>query len=54
MERTTNGLPPIHPGEYVCEALEDLGLSQAELARPPGRFANARLASGARRTPRDG
>ena len=36
MERTINGLPPIHPGEYVREALEDLGLSQAELAKTLG------------------
>ena len=33
IERTSNGLPPIHPGEYVREALEDLGLTQAALAR---------------------
>jgi addiction module HigA family antidote len=36
MERTINGLPPIHPGEYLREALEDLGLSQAELAKTLG------------------
>lgn len=36
MERTINGLPPIHPGEYIREALEDLGLSQAELAKTLG------------------
>lgn len=27
------GLPPIHPGEFLREALADLGLSQAEFAR---------------------
>ena len=36
MERTINGLPPIHPGEYVREALEALGLTQAELAKTIG------------------
>lgn len=36
MERTINGLPPIHPGEYLREALEDLGLTQAALARKLG------------------
>ena len=36
MERTINGLPPIHPGEYVREALESLGLTQAELAKTIG------------------
>ena len=34
--RTTNGLPPIHPGEYIREALEDLGLTQAALAKSLG------------------
>lgn len=28
-----NGLPPIHPGEFLKEALEELGTSQAEFAR---------------------
>ena len=36
MERTTNGLPPIHPGEYIREALEDLGMTQAALAKTLG------------------
>ncbi len=36
IERTSNGLPPIHPGEYVREALEDLGLTQAALAKALG------------------
>jgi len=31
-----NGLPPIHPGEFLSEALEDLGKSQAEFARTIG------------------
>lgn len=31
-----NGLPPIHPGEYIREALEDLGLTQAALAKSLG------------------
>lgn len=33
---TTNGLPPIHPGELLREILEDRGMSQAELARAIG------------------
>ena len=28
-----NGLPAIHPGEYLVEILEELGVSQAEFAR---------------------
>ena len=36
IERTSNGLPPIHPGEYIREALEDLGLTQAALAKSLG------------------
>ena len=36
MERTTNGLPPIHPGEYIREALEDLGMTQTALAQALG------------------
>ena len=31
-----NGLPAIHPGEYLAEALEELGLSQARFARAIG------------------
>ena len=31
-----NGLPPVHPGEFLREALEELGLSQAEFARTIG------------------
>jgi addiction module HigA family antidote len=30
---TKNGLPSIHPGEFLAEILEDLGMSQAEFAR---------------------
>jgi len=33
---TCNGLPAIHPGEYLVEILEELHLSQAELARAIG------------------
>lgn len=36
IERTSNSLPPIHPGEYLREALEDLGLTQAALAKSLG------------------
>ena len=31
-----DGLPPIHPGEFLKEALEELGASQAEFARAIG------------------
>lgn len=33
---TRNGLPPIHPGYYLCEILEGHGMSQAALARAIG------------------
>ena len=31
-----NGLPPIHPGEFLKEALDELGISQAGFARSLG------------------
>ena len=31
-----NGLPPIHPGEFLGEILHDLGISQAHFARTVG------------------
>ncbi len=31
-----NGLPPIHPGEYLAETLDELGVSQARFAREIG------------------
>lgn len=31
-----NGLPPIHPGEFLKEALEELGFSQAHFSRAIG------------------
>jgi len=31
-----NGLPPIHPGEFLREALTGLGISQAQFARAIG------------------
>ena len=31
-----NGLPPIHPGEFLREVLEELDLSQAQFARAIG------------------
>lgn len=31
-----NGLPPIHPGEFLRETLEELGISQARFARAIG------------------
>lgn len=33
---TKNGLPAIHPGEFLAELLEDLGVSQAHFARAIG------------------
>lgn len=33
---TRNGLPPVHPGEFLAEALTELGLSQAAFARAIG------------------
>ncbi|MBW8075037.1 MULTISPECIES: HigA family addiction module antitoxin [Metallibacterium] len=31
-----NGMPPIHPGEFIQEILDDYGMSQAALARAIG------------------
>jgi addiction module HigA family antidote len=31
-----NGLPPIHPGKFLRETLEELGISQAQFARTIG------------------
>lgn len=31
-----NGLPAVHPGEFLKEMLEDIGTSQAEFARTIG------------------
>lgn len=31
-----NGLPAIHPGEYLAETLDELGMSQAQFARVIG------------------
>lgn len=31
-----NGLPPIHPGEFLREVLEELDVSQAQFARTIG------------------
>ena len=33
---TKNGLPPIHPGEFLSEILGELGISQAAFARTIG------------------
>lgn len=33
---TKNGMPPVHPGEFIREILDDLGMSQAALARVLG------------------
>ena len=34
--RMISGLPAIHPGEYIREALEDLGITQVALAQALG------------------
>jgi antitoxin HigA-1 len=31
-----NNLPPIHPGEFLKEIMDELGVSQAEFARTVG------------------
>ena len=31
-----NNLPPIHPGEFLKEIIDELGVSQAEFARTVG------------------
>lgn len=31
-----NGIPAIHPGEFLAEILEELGVSQADFARAIG------------------
>ncbi len=31
-----SGLPPIHPGEFLAETLQELGVSQAQFARAIG------------------
>jgi addiction module HigA family antidote len=31
-----SGLPPIHPGEFLAETLEELSISQAQFARAIG------------------
>lgn len=36
MNTPINGLPPIHPGEYIREALEELGMTQAAFAKTIG------------------
>jgi len=33
---TKNGLPAIHPGEFLGETLQELGITQAEFARAIG------------------
>jgi addiction module HigA family antidote len=33
---STNTLPPIHPGEFLRETLDELAISQAEFARAIG------------------
>ena len=36
MKNLTNGLPAIHPGEFLKEILEELGLTQAAFANAIG------------------
>ena len=31
-----NGMPPVHPGEFLREILQELGISQAHFARTIG------------------
>jgi antitoxin HigA-1 len=31
-----SGLPPVHPGEFLIEILDELGISQAQFARAIG------------------
>src|SRR5664279_4809119 len=31
-----NNLPPVHPGEFIREILDELGMTQADLARTVG------------------
>lgn len=31
-----SGLPPIHPGKFLAETLNELGISQAQFARATG------------------
>jgi antitoxin HigA-1 len=33
---STNGLPAIHPGEFLAEILQELGFTQADFARAIG------------------
>jgi addiction module HigA family antidote len=33
---TRNGMAPIHPGDFLSEALEELSMSQADFARAIG------------------
>lgn len=33
---TRNGLPPIHPGAFLAEILQEIGVSQAAFARAIG------------------
>lgn len=36
MKNLTNGLPAIHPGEYLCEILDDMALTQTVFAQAIG------------------
>jgi addiction module HigA family antidote len=36
MKPIRNGMPPIHPGKYILEVLEDLGMTQTALAQVLG------------------
>ena len=36
MNTLTNGMPPIHPGEFLRETLDELGLTQAAFAQAIG------------------
>ena len=36
MNTLTNGMPPIHPGEFLRETLDELGLTQVSFAQAIG------------------
>lgn len=36
MNTLTNGMPPIHPGEFLRETLDELGLTQASFSQAIG------------------
>ena len=49
MNTLTNGMPPIHPGEFLRETLDELGLTQEEVSSLPADELEARKADVRRR-----